>query len=349
MLYKLVVGAAALMALSFLSIEAAQLQGAARNNSRRGICTLEVPTIDLIPVEDRHGVIPKGNGSRNGYSKIEVCCTGYERVPRTHILCEPVCDHCENGNCTSPGHCECKRGWIHDPYHKDCIPTCPERCLNGVCTITGQCSCNAGNTLSSNGKYCLPHCSGGCGVGGNCVGPETCACDKGFSLDARTRKCNYHCEGGCGEGSCIGPNQCSCKPGYRQAGHSCVPDCPRGCHNGDCVAPNRCSCKAGWALDGTGTVCTPHCNQPCLNGDCIAPNQCKCKEGYIEAPHSVRSQTCVAHCPGGCPNGSCTAPNFCICNPGFVKERKGSNNCVRRVKRSLMHMELIPEAILQGL
>ncbi|CAG9835983.1 unnamed protein product [Diabrotica balteata] len=143
-----------------------------KNISRRVICSLEVSTIDLIPVEDRHGDANK-NISRNGHNKIEVYCTGYVRIPKTHLLCESVCDQCDNGNGTFPGHCECKRGGIHDPYHKDCIPTCSLRCLNGVCNITGQCSCNAGNTLSSNEKYCLSHCSGGCGAKGNSLGPET--------------------------------------------------------------------------------------------------------------------------------------------------------------------------------
>ncbi|XP_057672231.1 epidermal growth factor-like protein [Diorhabda carinulata] len=351
MWHKVIISVSAIFAISLIFVDSAQLQGHSRgvlNQTRRGICTLEVPTIDLLSPEDRRGAIPRGNGSRTGYSKIEICCSGYEKVPHTHLLCHPVCDHCENGNCTSPGVCQCKRGWIHDDFHGDCIPTCPERCLNGVCTISGSCSCNAGNVLSANGKYCVPHCTGGCGLGGTCTGPEVCTCEAGYALDKKTNKCGYYCEGGCGEGTCIAPNQCSCKSGYKQIGHTCVPDCPRGCHNGECIEPNRCSCKTGWSLDNTGTVCSPHCNQPCLNGDCVAPNKCACKQGYIESPGSINSQTCVAHCPQGCPNGNCAAPNFCICNPGFVKRAKGSNECIRRSKRSVMHMDLIPEAVLKG-
>lgn len=162
-----------------------------------------------------------------------------------------------------------------------------------------------------------------------------------FTLN-RDNKCDYHCEGGCGEGgSCIGPNKCSCKPGYKNLGLQCVPDCPRGCLNGDCVSPNRCSCKPGWTLDKDGTVCEAHCSLPCLNADCTAPDVCTCKKGYIKDPRSDAGNKCVAHCPGGCDNGQCSAPNFCICNPGFIKESKGSNRCIRRVRRAI-HYELIP-------
>lgn len=86
----------------------------------------------------------------------------------------------------------------------------------------------------------------------------------------------------------------------------------------------------------------------CLNGDCVAPDRCACKKGYVEAPGTVNSQKCVAYCPGGCVHGVCSAPNFCICNPGYIKEAKGSNVCVRRVRRSAMHFELIPEEVLEG-
>ncbi|CAH1155107.1 unnamed protein product [Phaedon cochleariae] len=347
--HRALVGAICVFSIAMIFVDTAQLQGVQRgvaNHTKRGVCTLEVPTIDLLTPEDRRNGVPHGNGSRNGYSKIDICCSGYERLPHTHLQCVPVCDGCENGNCTSPGVCECKRGYILE--EGSCIPTCPIGCLNGVCTNRGQCSCNAGNELSRNGKYCLPHCTGGCGLGGKCVGPEVCACEQGFSLDPRSNKCGYHCEGGCGQGTCIAPNQCSCSPGYKIVGHTCVPDCPRGCQNGECTAPNKCSCKPGWTLDNAGSVCTPHCSQVCLNGDCIAPETCACKKGYTEAPGAIRSQKCVAHCPGGCTNGICSAPNFCICNPGYVKESKGSNVCVRRFKRSLMHLDLVPEAILNG-
>lgn len=35
--------------------------------------------------------------TRQGYSKIEVCCSGYSRTPHTYLHCEPQCDGCENG------------------------------------------------------------------------------------------------------------------------------------------------------------------------------------------------------------------------------------------------------------
>ncbi|VEN53408.1 unnamed protein product [Callosobruchus maculatus] len=164
--------------------------------------------------------------TREGYSKIEVCCSGYARKPHSHYECHPVCDGCEHGNCTAPGVCECKRGYIllrdtTQPQHSivnDCVPTCPLGCLNGICTNTGVCSCNAGTVPSKDGRYCLPHCTGGC--------------------DEKTNKCGYYCEGGCGEGSCIGPNTCSCKPGYKLQRNTCIPDCPKGCLNGEYVPAN---------------------------------------------------------------------------------------------------------------
>ncbi|KAJ8961532.1 hypothetical protein NQ318_014783 [Aromia moschata] len=319
------------------------------NKSRKGICTIEVPTIDLISPEDRRGVIPRGNGSREGYSRIEICCSGWTRASHSYYECVAVCENgCENGNCTAPNVCECKRGFIK-LHNNTCIPTCPIGCLHGVCTNTGLCSCNAGYLLSQDGKYCTPHCTGGCGTGGTCVGPESCACSKGFSINRDTNKCGYHCEGGCGEGTCIGPNKCSCKPGYKIQANTCTPECPKGCTNGQCTAPNRCTCKPGWNLNPAGSACVPQCSKPCLNADCVAPNKCACKNGYVPASGSENDNKCVAFCPDGCPNGVCSAPNFCICNPGFVKEFKGSNVCVRRVRRSAMHFELIPEEVLEGL
>lgn len=68
----------------------------------------------------------------------------------------------------------------------------------------------------------------------------------------------------------------------------------------------------------------------------------------MQAPGDEGLHKCVAFCPEGCPNGVCSAPNFCICNPGYVKEYKGSNVCLRRFRRSAMHFELIPEAVLEG-
>ncbi|XP_018573881.1 von Willebrand factor D and EGF domain-containing protein-like isoform X2 [Anoplophora glabripennis] len=319
-----------------------------RPNHRKGICVLEVPTQDLLSPEDRHGANLHGNGSRPGFSKIEICCSGYEKVPHSYYKCEPICEGgCINGNCTAPNVCECKRGYIK--INSTCIPTCPFGCLNGICTNSGMCSCNAGYQQSADRKYCTPHCTGGCGTGGTCTGPETCTCSKGFAVNKDTRKCEYHCEGGCGQGTCIGPNTCSCKVGYKLLQNGCVPDCPKGCLNGECTAPNRCSCKPGWNLDAaTNSICTPHCTQTCLNADCVAPNTCACKKGYVQSPGPEGLYKCVAFCPNGCPNGVCSAPNFCICNPGFIKEFKGSNVCIRRFRRSIMHFELIPEEILEG-
>lgn len=165
-----------------------------------------------------------------------------------------------------------------------------------------------------------------------------------FSKDPTTGKCGYHCEGGCPGGQCVGPNQCSCAPGFIRQDNACVPQCPRGCANGICTGPNKCTCKSGWTLDPSGTICTGHCTEPCFNGDCTGPNICTCKPGYIKDPISATSNRCVAHCPGGCENGQCSAPNFCICNPGFVKVVKGSNKCVKRVRRSTsLHLDLIPQ------
>jgi hypothetical protein len=165
-----------------------------------------------------------------------------------------------------------------------------------------------------------------------------------FTLNRNTNKCEFFCEGGCGAGVCIGPNKCSCKPGFKLIQDTCMAECPKGCKNGKCIGPNVCGCDPGWTLDKTGTICEPHCREPCLNADCTAPNTCTCKKGYTSDPSNPSGNRCVAHCPGGCENGTCSAPNFCICNPGFVKEVKGSNRCVRRLKRSpLMHFELIPQ------
>ncbi|CAH0554487.1 unnamed protein product [Brassicogethes aeneus] len=327
-----------------------QVHAPPKNGSRAGICTLEVPTADLLTVEDRQrGGNFKGNGSKPGFSMIEICCSGWAKKPHNHYECEPVCDNCENGNCTAPNVCVCKRGFIMD-IHKTCIPTCPIGCLNGVCTTNGVCSCNAGFTLDRSGKLCNPVCREGCGIGGECLGNDICRCNPGFVLDPKTNKCGYLCEGGCGSGTCVGPNRCACAKGFKDIGGTCLPDCPKGCLSGQCTAPNVCSCQPGWKIDQSGSVCQAHCNHPCLNADCTAPDTCTCKKGYITDPRQPQGNKCVAHCPGGCENGTCSAPNFCICNPGFVKETKGSNRCVRRVRRSTneltkIHYDLIPPQI----
>ncbi|KAJ8978212.1 hypothetical protein NQ317_002032 [Molorchus minor] len=310
------------------------------NNTRRGVCTIEVPTLDILSPEDRRGVIPRGNGSRKATPKLIYAALGGLGC-RTATECQPFCENgCENGNCTAPNVCECRRGYIK-LQNNTCIPTCPIGCLHGVCTNTGICSCNSGYLLSPDGKYCTPTVQ-------EAADKREPAWDLNFvNAVKETNKCGYHCEGGCGEGTCVGPNRCSCKPGYKIVQNTCAPDCPKGCTNGQCTAPNRCTCPPGWNLDGAGSSCIPHCTQPCLNADCVAPNRCACKKGYTEAPGSGGGK-CVAYCPDGCPNGVCSAPNFCICNPGYIKEFKGSNVCVRRLRRSVMHFDLIPEDVLKG-
>ncbi|XP_066253747.1 epidermal growth factor-like protein [Euwallacea similis] len=349
-------GVAAVMGFLLIAVSGQQFSSLQHqnNSSKAGVCVLEVPTIDIIAPEDRiKSEVPRGNGSRPDLTKIEICCSGYERIPHTFIHCKPICDKgCENGNCTAPNVCTCKRNYIKltTGDQNKCIPTCPEGCLNGVCTNNGECNCNYGYSHSPDRKYCIAVCSGGCGSGGQCIGPETCTCSPGFHVNRDTNKCEHFCEGGCGQGTCIGPNRCSCHGGYVLKENRCVAECPRGCTNGVCSAPNTCTCSQGWTLDKSGTICQPHCSSPCLNGDCVAPERCACKKGYIEAAGSA-GHKCVAYCPDGCENGVCSAPNFCICNQGFMKEFKGSNRCVRRVRRSSLtdlHWELIPDEMLQG-
>ncbi|XP_017769415.1 PREDICTED: von Willebrand factor D and EGF domain-containing protein-like [Nicrophorus vespilloides] len=310
--------------------------------SSKGICHLEVPTIDLIHEDERTGKIPAGNGSRAGYSKIQICCSGYQLLNHSAFFCVPVCDNgCENGNCTAPNVCECKKGYIKDPSGQ-CVPTCPIGCLNGVCSVSKVCSCNTGYTLDPTGEMCLPICKGGCGIGGECVAPETCKCKPGFEKSVRGI-CEYHCDGGCEGGDCVGPNKCVCRPGFERKDGACRAMCVGGCRNGDCVGPNKCECKFGWKLDKSGTECQAHCDQPCLNGICSAPNQCTCKTGYAKDPQ--KSNRCLAHCKDGCPNGVCSAPNFCLCNPGYTKQSKGSNVCIKRERRYAIRYDLIPEQI----
>ncbi|RZC32735.1 hypothetical protein BDFB_002387, partial [Asbolus verrucosus] len=136
-------------------------------------------TIDLLSPQDRAaGIRPHGNGSRPGYSKIEICCSGWTRKSKSRLECEPTCNNCKNGKCTAPNVCTCKSGYIKD-NNRNCVPTCPIGCLNGLCTSKGVCSCYAGYQLSPNRKFCVPSCTGGCGVGGDCVGPQACNCKPG--------------------------------------------------------------------------------------------------------------------------------------------------------------------------
>lgn len=320
--------------------EGAVFKGQNLTDPNAGICHLEVPTIDILPPDQRHGVIPKGNGTRAGFSKIQICCSGWKLKPHTAFRCEPICDNgCNNGNCTAPNVCVCHKNYIKSPIDSECIPTCPVGCLNGICSRGGQCSCNNGYTLDPKGQMCLPVCANGCGIGGECVAPETCQCKPGFEKSVKGL-CEYYCEGGCIGGDCIGPNQCQCRPGFSKIGDSCQASCPRGCRNGICAGPNKCECQSGWTLDPSGTACFGHCDPPCLNGECSAPGTCTCKPGYIKDPFNPAGNRCVAHCPGGCENGQCSSPNFCICNIGYIKD-KGTSKCVRRVRRSSFHPELI--------
>lgn len=310
---------------------------------KTGICHLEVPTIDLIDESERNGPIPQGNGTRPGFSTIQICCSGYTLQPHTAHHCIPVCANgCEHGNCTAPNICECHRGYVKDLVG-ECVPTCPLGCAHGVCTSSGLCSCNAGYELEPiKRQFCSPVCRNGCGAGGVCSGPEVCECKPGLQKSPRGI-CEQHCDLPCLNGECVGSNECSCRPGFKLQPDrkSCVAECSGGCKNGICAGPNRCTCSEGWTLDKAGTSCSPHCDQPCLNGECTGPNECACKTGYIKENFS--KTRCVAHCPGGCENGTCSGPNFCICNIGYVKQAKGSNVCIKRERRSAIRYDLIPE------
>ncbi|KAF5281796.1 hypothetical protein FQR65_LT14523, partial [Abscondita terminalis] len=307
-----------------------------------GVCTLEVPTIDLLTEADRRGPIPASNGTKVGHSIIQICCSGYKPKAHVALKCEPVCDNgCVNGNCTSPNVCVCLPGHIRD-LGNNCIPTCPKGCLNGVCTLQGKCSCTVGFVPDPKNQFCIPSCVGGCGSGGNCTAPNICSCMPGYKKNMVTGKCEFQCDGGCPTGThCVGPNECSCPMGFVKVNKACEPQCPKGCVNGICTGPNKCNCQPGWNLDPSGTTCQPFCAQPCLNADCTAPNTCTCKKGYIKDPSPSATNRCLAHCPGGCLNGQCSAPNFCICNPGFVKN-PGTNDypnkqCVPQCKKSCIN------------
>lgn len=122
------------------------------------------------------------NQTRAGYSTIRICCSGYRLQDHSAFHCIPDCgDLCDNGNCTAPGVCECKKGYIKDNQGR-CVPTCPIGCLNGVCNLNKVCSCNNGYTLDPSGQMCLPVCHGGCGIGGECKAPEVCECKPGYVI-----------------------------------------------------------------------------------------------------------------------------------------------------------------------
>ncbi|XP_071055469.1 multiple epidermal growth factor-like domains protein 10 [Onthophagus taurus] len=308
-----------------------------------GVCYLEVPTIDLLSDDQKlNQDYLKGNGSRPGYTKIQTCCIGYKLQDHTAFHCVPDCpDGCLNGNCTSPGVCECRKGFVLGPKGT-CVEVCPKGCYNGVCVANGTCNCNPGYSLDPKHLFCIPQCANGCGSGGECVAPNKCECQKGFYQN-KNGKCEFFCDGGCSGGECIGPNQCSCKTGFEKLNGACAPKCTKGCKNGDCISPDVCRCKSGWKLDKSGSICEATCDQPCLNGVCSGPNECSCNSGYTKDPKEPKGYRCVAYCPEGCPNGVCSSPNFCICNPGYIKQGKGSNICIKRTRRHSFHPELIPE------
>ncbi|GJQ72784.1 hypothetical protein Trydic_g1434 [Trypoxylus dichotomus] len=215
--------------------------GSQKNVSTVGICEIEVPVVSILPPEQRHTAsFIRGNGTNPGYSKIRICCAGYNVAPNSPFHCIPSCPNgCGLGNCTAPNICVCSKAAVLGPDGK-CIAICPKGCLNGQC-YGGLCNCNHGFTLEPSGRYCIPGCSKNCGPGGQCGANNQCICKPGYKLNQ--------------QGVC----QMICDSGYKAVGSVCEPQCVGGCLNGECIAPNRCNCYPGYNLERNGT-CTPKCS-----------------------------------------------------------------------------------------
>ncbi|XP_059616903.1 epidermal growth factor-like protein [Phlebotomus argentipes] len=188
-----------------------------RQEMSRGICYEEVPTVTLVA--NPRGNIPAGNGSNPSLSRIQICCTGYERNPHNFRLCDPICHRsCENGLCVAPDTCACYPDYGVDLDGK-CIPVCPIGCSNGECQPNGRCKCNKGFVPDPTDKFCIE---------------------------------GVQCDSACLNGYCTGYNKCTCHAGYLPHptnGYMCMPHCPAGCPNGVCSGPNFCICNAGFIKD----------------------------------------------------------------------------------------------------
>lgn len=68
---------------------------------------------------------------------IDFCCPEYEESELDgKKFCKPICaEKCKNGNCTSPGKCECDVGYTGDM----CDKQCPSNRFGKMCSKYCKC------------------------------------------------------------------------------------------------------------------------------------------------------------------------------------------------------------------
>lgn len=263
---------------------------------------------------------------------VDLCEDGYNRDAINDYECQPICDECEYGNCTSPGVCECWLGYlliIIDGNSTSCEPICESCDLPNICRSPYNCECESGYDMGlaeipgfHSARICRPHCDNEC-HNGLCSSPNNCTCRDGF-IKTKNNNCELSCTNDCINGICeLG--KCMCQPGYElynDTDYDCQPQCYPACLDGYCQAPNKCQCYDGFKLQN-GT-CISNCTTDCANGKCLDHEKCDCNDGYhlqYNKPYE-----CRPICGGndtfddeddGCINGTCIAPNRCECVPGF--------------------------------
>ncbi|XP_047736157.1 protein draper isoform X3 [Hyalella azteca] len=270
---------------------------------------------------------------------VDVCCSGYTRVP-AEDRCKAICSQdCIHGVCLKPDLCRCEAGFSgpscnirmracpEGKWGMGCVHDCP--CLHeGKCDpLYGNCSCHAGWI----GQYCEEKCPQN-KYGMDCK--DQCRCRNGGTCD--------HISGAC-----------YCPPGW--TGPLCEKLCPSGthgnacsnkcqCQNGGNCDPitGKCNCPPGWTGDvcanpcpigSWSTNCTEVCD--CYNGATCdhVTGRCKCTAGFLgnkcqkECPLGTYGVNCTETCD--CKNGATCShiSGRCFCKEGWLGDDCSQSAC----------------------
>ena len=282
-----------------------------------------------------------------------VTCLCHEGYESSGLECLPICeqDCFGNGECTSPGICECAFG-----FHGSGCGSCNETAAadafgchaNASCAMAdvsptlrlASCECDVGYT--GDGSMCTPVCSS-C-YSGLCTAPELCECDLGAAGDSCDQCDDMNAL--CGQNAACAfrtadvlrqwneSTSTASRPNVERPGLVNTTQFRRedvpfvwspsllqvswlqvGYGTDAASDPWQCLCRSGYT--GNGVDCLPVCDPAChsVHGICTAPDSCSCGAGW-DGPTCTQCTNDTLACGifAHCGNSTTGEGQICVCD-----------------------------------